>query len=173
MRGRFHKRASPCPGGGKIAAGFRWRVFRRQAHATIDEEIDRLIHVLRATKPGSGRIFFDHFEEAYTSDARADLSDLPQSLPDGVEVLVSTRSQRLLGVAAGRAFDIVPVPGLGPAERAFFRARPAPTSTASGLTTSRPGRSSPRPLRSASAHWCCCLDELRRYGPVSIRSRGG
>lgn len=133
------------------------------AYSSIDEEIDRLINALKETKPGRGRIFLDHFEEAFTSDARADLRDLPQSLPDGVELLVSTRSQRLLDVAKTREFDVVLVPDLGPAERDEF------IRGLLGVYGKRLTGDQVRCIANAAfaarlGALVLCLDELRRYG---------
>lgn len=129
----------------------------------LDEELDRLMSALEHAKTGKGRVFIDHFEEAHASDARTDLTDLPETLPGKIELLVSTRSSRLLESARARRFDVVSTTGLSQLEREDF---------VRGTLRVYGKRLTPEQERSvtgaAFAHrvgaLALCLDELRRHG---------
>lgn len=130
---------------------------------SINEEIDRLVSALKRSERGRLRIFLDHFEEAYTTDSRADLSDLPHSLPDGVEVLVATRSERLIAAARTREFDVISMAGLTPAERADF-VHTALGAYGKRLSVEQVQRIADAPFSGRIGALALCLEELRRHG---------
>lgn len=128
-----------------------------------DDRVEHAISSLRQAGGAKGRIFFDHFEECFVSDSQADLSGLPLSLPKGIEVLVSSRSPRLLAAAKHQGMNIVEVPGLVPGECAAF-VEGMLNLFGKRLEVEQVERIAKAAFAPRVGALVVCLDELRRYG---------
>jgi len=168
MRGRFTKEPRPA----LAEARCRWisgGVYSSQAHATIDEEIDRLIHVCVQRSREAPASSSTTSKRPTPRNARADLSDLPQSAARrrrgaGFYALAAPPRRR----AAGHS-TIVPVPVLAPRKRPSSRAA-CSTSTGKRLTNEQTRSIVAAPFAERLGALVLCLDELS-VTASSIRSK--
>ncbi len=156
----------------RVRLGLRADLESRPA-TSMEDELYALIADVQHQRLEGVRIFVDHFEEAHIAEAQADLGCFPQKLPGSLQIVIGTRSARLLAIAAQMRFDIVTVP---PVERAAAReyARTYLQSYGKRLTQAQELAIAEAPFAEDIGPLILFLDELRRHGQfdtIDVRLR--
>jgi hypothetical protein len=129
----------------------------------LDDEVQALCADVERLKLRRLRVFVDHFEEAQASELRADLSAFPQRLPRGLQILVSTRSERAIEVAREADWNVVRVGALDP-QTAIAVVEGYLQPFGKHLTPNQLAQLTHAELASNLGSLVLCLNELRRYG---------
>jgi nephrocystin-3 len=136
---------------------------QRSADQCADERTMALMARMSGP-PAARRIVFDHYEDGFVSDARADLAWIPTKLPRGCSVVVITRGERRLEAQArDLGWQLHTVERIDPSKAAEFAIQYLEVF-GKHLAPDQIDILKSAPWTTNFASLILALDELRRYG---------
>jgi hypothetical protein len=125
----------------------------------------------RLTQLRDGRgIVFDHFEDGFASETRADLAWIPTRLPSGCSIILVTRNERLLAQAVDLGWQVHVIDEIQANEAVTFAVEYFKTFS-KHLSEHQTSMLEAAPWIGRVGSLGLALDELRRHGAIETLDR--